>query len=77
MTDHSLTTGLVTSEKRTVRGGVKNGRRPYVQIDGVHYTNPVLGDTGELIGTILIVQIDEDDTLLWLVRLCWVVDRNI
>jgi putative transposase len=45
----------------TVRGGRASGRRPYVEIDGVRYTNPVLAQSAALIGRKLIVEIDEDD----------------
>jgi len=44
-----------------VRGGRSSGRRPYVEIDGARYTNPVLAQSGALIGRKLIVEIDEDD----------------
>ena len=45
----------------TIRGGKSSGRRPYVEIDRVRYTNPVLAQFGALIGQKLIVEIDEDD----------------
>lgn len=45
----------------TVRGGKSSGRRPYVQIDRVHYTNPVLAQTAGLIGKTLTVEMNEDD----------------
>jgi putative transposase len=40
----------VTVLEKTVRGSVENGRRPYVQIDGVRYTNEVLSSAAPLIG---------------------------
>lgn len=43
----------------TVRG--TETRRPYVQIDRVHYTNEVLANARQLKGEKLIVEIDEDD----------------
>lgn len=46
---------------RTVRGGRNSGRRPYVEIDGVRYTNPVLAQTAGLIGKTLTVEMNEDD----------------
>jgi hypothetical protein len=49
----------------TVRGGRASGRRPYVQIDGVRYTSPVLSQAPGLIGKKLIIEVDEDD-----MRLC-------
>lgn len=45
----------------TVRGSREDGRRPYVQIDRVKYTSPVLADCPALIGRKLIVDIDEED----------------
>jgi putative transposase len=48
-------------EKRTVRGRLSSGRRPYVQIDHVHYTSPVLAQAIGLVGTQLTVHIDDDD----------------
>lgn len=45
----------------TVRGGRNSGRRPYVEIDRVHYTNPVLAQTAGLIGKKLTVEMNEDD----------------
>lgn len=44
-----------------VRGGRATGRRPYVQIDGVRYTNPVLAQAATLVGEKLSVEIDEED----------------
>ncbi|WP_449391369.1 hypothetical protein [Eoetvoesiella caeni] len=49
------------TEEVTVRGGAKDGRRPYIQLDRVHYTSPVLVELGNLIGEKLLVEIDEDD----------------
>ena len=47
-----------------VRGGRSTGRRPYVQIDRVHYTSPVLANAGHLVGQALIVEIEEEDMRL-------------
>lgn len=44
-----------------VRGGAGTGRRPYVQLDRVHYTNPVLANSGHLVNTHLHIEIDEED----------------
>lgn len=44
-----------------VRGGMRAGRRPYVQIDQVRYTSYVLGQTAALIGKKITVEIDEED----------------
>ena len=45
----------------TIRGGRQSGRRPYVEVDKVRYTNPVLSQSVALIGKKIIVEIDEDD----------------
>ncbi|MES2150677.1 MAG: hypothetical protein V4508_12900 [Pseudomonadota bacterium] len=37
-------------EIRTVRGDPDNGRRPYIEIDRVHYTSPILSSAFALIG---------------------------
>lgn len=52
---------LSVTEEVTVRGSVKDGRRPYIQLDRVHYTSPVLVELGNLIGEKLLIKIDEDD----------------
>lgn len=43
----------------TVRGGRDTGRRPYIQLDGAHYTNPILAEAGYLVGKQLFVDIDD------------------
>lgn len=45
----------------TVRGGTGTGRHPYIQLDRVRYTNPVLANSGHLVGESLHIDIDEDD----------------
>lgn len=52
---------LAVTEVVTVRGGQKSGRRPYVQVDRVRYSSPVLANAGHLIGMSLTVEIDEED----------------
>lgn len=44
-----------------VRGGMRVGRRPYVQLDGVRYTSHVLAQTAALIGIKITVEIDDED----------------
>ena len=44
-----------------VCGGVDTGRRPYVQLDRVHYTSPVLANAGHLVGQTLTLEIDNED----------------
>lgn len=53
----------VVVEIRPVRGAMKKGylRRPYVQIDKVHYTNEVLSNRFDLIGSRVIVHIREEE----------------
>jgi hypothetical protein len=51
----------VAVERRTIRGSVEEGRRPYVEIDEVHYTSATLANCGALIGTPLTVHIKESD----------------
>jgi hypothetical protein len=46
---------------KTVRGDPKNGRRPYVEIDRVRYTSPVLSSAFALIGRKLRVHIRGSD----------------
>ncbi|OIQ98567.1 hypothetical protein GALL_193920 [mine drainage metagenome] len=45
----------------TVRGGRANGRRPYIQFEGVRYTNSVLAQSSGLTGHKLTIEIDESD----------------
>ncbi len=52
---------LVCRRTAVVRGNPKTGKRPYIQIDRVRYTSPVLADSAQLIGRKLVVHIDEDD----------------
>ena len=51
----------VQIERRLVRGNRETGRRPYVEIDNVHYTSPVLSDAFGLIGTELTLHLKETD----------------
>lgn len=45
----------------TIRGGRKEGRRPYVQFERVRYTNTALAHASGLIGKKLILEFDEND----------------
>lgn len=51
----------VVVERRVVRGNIKEGRRPYIEIDGVHYTSSTLANCAGLIGRPLGVYIRERD----------------
>lgn len=46
---------------RVVRGNIKEGRRPYVEYEGVRYQNDVLARTFDLVGTRLRLSINPDD----------------
>lgn len=46
---------------RTIRGNIKEGKRPYIQIDGARYTSDVLSQQPELIGKKLTIYIDPQD----------------
>lgn len=45
----------------TVRGGRANGRRPYIQFEGVRYTSAVLAQSAGLVGKSLTIEIDDND----------------
>jgi hypothetical protein len=51
----------VTIETRAVRGKLRQGRRPYIEIDRVHYTSPVLSSCFGLIGKKMRVHIRESN----------------
>jgi len=53
--------GFSQYEAAIVRGSRTAGRRPYIQVDRVHYTNDVLASSGHLIGARLLLEVDEDD----------------
>jgi hypothetical protein len=44
-----------------VRGGQKDGRRPYIQFQREHYTSDLLANSSGLIGKSLTIEVDEDD----------------
>jgi putative transposase len=46
-------------ELKIVRGSIKTGTRPYVEVYGERYTNDVLSDSSKLIGKKLLLHIDE------------------
>jgi putative transposase len=59
--DTAADAGFKQHESAVVRGNRSTGRRPYVQIDRVHYTNEVLATSAHLIGARLLLEVDEDD----------------
>lgn len=59
---HELGRKVLSLQRECViRGGRSSGRRPYIQIDSVRYTNPVLAQSALLIGKKLLVEIDVED----------------
>lgn len=54
-------TVLIIKETPTVRGSIASGRRPYIQIDRVKYTNQTLARIAGLIGKKIVVEINEQD----------------
>jgi hypothetical protein len=51
----------VDTESRPVRGNLAQGRRPYVRVDDVMYTNQMLANCPSLIGRPVTVHIDSND----------------
>lgn len=51
----------VVVETRFIRGNQRKGRRPYIQIDRVNYTSPVLAHSFGLVGIQICVHIREAD----------------
>lgn len=51
----------LTTRKATVRGGCDSGRRPYIQLDRVHYTNAVLAGDFGFVGMELLIEVDNHD----------------
>lgn len=49
------------AELVTVRGSISSGRRPYIQLEHVRYTNPLLADSAWLLGKQIVVYIDDED----------------
>jgi hypothetical protein len=46
---------------RTVRGNLSQGKRPYIQLEGVRYTNDILATMPELIGQKITLYVDPQD----------------
>lgn len=51
----------MTTRKATVRGSCESGRRPYIQLDRVHYTNEVLAGDFGFVGMELLIEVDNHD----------------
>ncbi|RQS53583.1 hypothetical protein DID98_28625 [Burkholderia sp. Bp8984] len=49
------------AELVTVRGSISSGRRPYIQLEHVRYTNPLLADSAWLLGKKIVIYIDDED----------------
>lgn len=50
----------VEVEYPTVRGNIAEGRHPYVELEGVEYTNALLAEAGHLIGTRIVAHLPSD-----------------
>lgn len=48
-------------ELKTIRGNIKNGKRPYITFKGVEYRNDILSQSIGLIGKKIIIEINPDD----------------
>jgi len=55
------TAAHITAERRTVRGSIRQGRRPYLQIDCMEYRGVQLSARPDLINKSVIVHINELD----------------
>lgn len=51
----------LATRKATVRGGCDSGRRPYIQLDRVRYTNGVLAGDFGFVGMELLIEVDNHD----------------
>jgi hypothetical protein len=51
----------LTACKATVRGSCDSGRRPYIQLDRVHYTNETLASDFGFVGMELCLEVDNHD----------------
>lgn len=51
----------LTTRTATVRGDADSGRRPYIQLDRVHYTNEVLASDYGFVGMQLLIEVDNHD----------------
>lgn len=49
------------TEIKTIRGSVKNGKRPYITYKGTEYRNEILSQSMGLIGQKLIIDVNPDD----------------
>lgn len=52
---------MQTTQKRTVRGSLKSGRRPYIQFEGVEYRSETLASSAHLLNTELVLHVNVDD----------------
>lgn len=51
----------LTTCKANVRGGCDSGRRPYIQLDRVHYTSEILASDFGFVGMELFLEVDNHD----------------
>lgn len=52
---------MQTSIKRTVRGSIKSGRKPYIQYEGVEYRSEKLANSANLLNIELTLHVNVDD----------------
>ncbi|WP_051289904.1 hypothetical protein [Paenibacillus massiliensis] len=52
---------MQTTIKRTVRGALNSGRKPYIQYEGAEYRSEKLADSAYLLNTELILHVNVDD----------------
>ncbi|MBT2292136.1 hypothetical protein J7E73_23975 [Paenibacillus albidus] len=52
---------MQTSIKRTVRGSLKSGRKPYIQYEGVEYRSERLANSAYLLNSELVLHVNVDD----------------
>ncbi|TVY02167.1 hypothetical protein [Cohnella terricola] len=52
---------MQTAMKRTIRGSIASGKRPYIQYEGVEYRNERLANSAHLIGTEVTLHVNVDD----------------
>lgn len=52
---------MQTIQKRTIRGSLESGKKPYVQYEGVSYRSERLANSAYLLNTELILHVNVDD----------------
>lgn len=52
---------MQTTQKRTVRGSLKSGKKPYIQFEGAEYRSERLANSAYLLNTELVLHVNVDD----------------